>query len=233
MPEPTVTAEPGALPAAVLWDMDGTLVDTEPLWYAAEQALAARYGVPWTDADSDALVGMPPDVYGGAMVALGVRAPVEAVVGELVEVVRAALLADLSWQPGVLELLGELVAAGVPCAMVTMSYRSLAEPVAAGAPPGTFAVLVTGDEVTHGKPHPEPYLRAAGALGVAIEDCVAIEDSPPGISSAMASGARTIGVPHMVPVERRPGLSRMPSLAGVRLSDLARVHAGEVLDLIR
>lgn len=226
---PTVTSP--ALPAAVLWDMDGTLVDTEPLWIATERGVAERFGVAWTAELSASLIGMPLDVYAGLLVRQGVGLTPAAVIELMVAEVAAGLAEQVTWQPGVPALLADLAAAGVPCALVTMSYRSLAEPVLARAPEGAFRVLVAGDEVDHGKPHPEPYLRAAAALGVPIEDCVAIEDSPPGITSAMAAGARTIGVPHILPVEPRPGLSRVRSLAQVGLAELARVHAGEVLDL--
>jgi HAD superfamily hydrolase (TIGR01509 family) len=221
-----------ALPAAVLWDMDGTLVDTEPLWFAAEAAIAERHGVPWGPDLSAELVGMPLERYAQMLVDRGVELSAPDVVAALVDMVADGLDREVTWQPGVLDLLAELSDAGVPCALVTMSYRRLADVVVAQAPAGTFRVVVTGDDVEHGKPHPEPYLRAAAALGVAPHRCVALEDSPPGIGSALASGARTIGVPHMVPVEPRPGLSRVPTLVGLGLADLARVVAGEDLDLL-
>ncbi|MCV2394812.1 HAD family hydrolase [Actinotalea sp. M2MS4P-6] len=220
------------LPAAVLWDMDGTLIDTEPLWFAAEAALAARHGVAWGPELSEGLVGMPLDVYGATLVEHGVDLTVDQVVAELVAEVRGGLVDGVTWQPGVRDLLTGLAAAGVPCALVTMSYRELAEPVVAQAPPGAFRVVVAGQDVEQGKPHPEPYQRAAAALGVPIGRCVAIEDSPPGITSAMAAGARTLGVPHIVDVTPRPGLSRVPSLAEVDLAMLAAIGAGQVLDLL-
>src|SRR5690606_12389082 len=120
------------------------------------------------------------------------------------------------------ELLVALREAAVPCALVTMSYRQLAEPVVALAPEGAFQALVCGDDVERGKPHPEPYLRAADLLGVDVERCVAIEDSPTGIASARAAGAATLGVEAVVPVEAEPGLSRTPSLELVGLPMLTR-----------
>lgn len=226
------TADRTALPAAVLWDMDGTLVDTEPLWFAAEAAIAERHGVPWGPELSAQLVGMPLDRYAQMLVERGVELSATDVVAALVDMVAAGLDHDVTWQPGVLDLLAELSAAHVPCALVTMSYRRLADTVVARAPAGAFQVVVSGDDVEHGKPHPEPYLRAAAELGVEPHRCVALEDSPPGIGSAMAAGARTVGVPHMVPVEPRPGLSRVPTLAGIGLADLARIAGGEDLDLL-
>ncbi len=220
------------LPTAVLWDMDGTLVDTEPLWFAAEAALAARHRVAWGPELSSELVGMPLEVYGAARVAQGVDLTVAQGVDELVAEVRVGLLAEIGWRPGVPELLAALAEAGVPCAMVTMSYRALAEPVVAQAPDGVFGVIVAGEDVEQGKPHPEPYLRAAAALGIEPGRCVAIEDSPPGISSAMAAGARTLGVPHLLEVEPRPGICGARSVAGTVLGVGPELGAGRVVDLL-
>lgn len=220
-----------ALPKAVLWDMDGTLVDTEPYWMRAEHELVALHGGTWTHEDALSIVGQPLLVSGARLQAAGVPLEPADIVTWLVDRVNAQLREEVPWRPGVRELLRDLADAGVPCAIVTMSYRSQAEAVAAGAPDGTFALLVTGDEVTHGKPHPEPYLTAAAGLGVAVEDCVAIEDSPVGIASAVASGAHVLGVEAVVPVEARPGLSRARTLAHVDLATLGRLAAGEVLDL--
>nr|WP_308121833.1 HAD family phosphatase [Actinotalea ferrariae] len=220
------------LPAAVLWDMDGTLVDTEPAWMAAEVALVAEFGGVWTDEDSLRMIGMPLLTAAGILRAHGVDLPEDAIVERLVASVVAAVGRDLVWQPGARELLGAVRDAGIPCALVTMSYRNLAEAVVGQAPPGTFDLLVTGDEVTHGKPHPEPYLRAADLLGVDITRCVAVEDSPPGVASALASGARTLGVQHIARVEAQPGLSRAGSLAQIGLDDLRALVRGDVLDLL-
>jgi HAD superfamily hydrolase (TIGR01509 family) len=212
--------------------MDGTLVDTEPRWMAAEVSLMADFGHPWTSTDHAELIGMPLLTAAGVLRERGADLAPEAIVDRLLGEVLASLDGDVPWQPGVLELLAALRAADVPCAMVTMSYRNLAEAVAAGAPVGTFEVIVGGDEVVDGKPHPESYLRAADRLGVDVSACVAIEDSVPGIASAYASGARTIGVQQAVPVERRPGLSRVGAVGRIGLAELARVASGETIDLL-
>lgn len=219
-------------PAAVLWDMDGTLVDTEPLWFAAEGDLVARFGGEWTAERAHQMVGLA--LMDGARVlqGYGVDLPAEQIVEEMLDHVVAGLAAGVVWQPGVRELLDELVAEGVPCALVTMSFRRFVDAVVEQAPSGAFAAVVAGDDVSVGKPDPEPYLHAARLLGVDPADCVAIEDSPPGITAALASGARTLGVEHIVPVAPRPGLSRVPSLEGVGLADLRRIAGGEDLDLL-
>lgn len=218
------------LPQAVLLDMDGTLVDTEPYWMAAEHELTARHGVTWTHEDALGLVGNPLTVSAKVLHDAGVAMEQADIVDWLVAAVKTRIEHTVPWRPGMLDLLASLKDAGVPCAIVTMSYRELAEGVAAGVPEGTFATIVPGDEVTHGKPHPEPYLTAAQRLGVDVTGCVAVEDSPVGISSALASGARTIGVEAVVPVAARPGLSRLRTFDGVGLETIARVAAREVVD---
>ncbi|MFC8921736.1 HAD family hydrolase [Cellulosimicrobium sp. NPDC057127] len=221
------------LPAAVLWDMDGTLVDTEPYWIAAEHELVEAHGGTWTHEDAMQLVGNP--LLTSAQILRdrgGVDLPVEEIVRYLLGRVIEQVQVEVPWQPGARELLGQLRDAGVPCALVTMSYRELAGPVAALAPDDAFAVLVCGDEVERGKPDPEPYLVAAERLGVDVTRCVAIEDSPAGIASARASGAATLGVEAVVPVEPAPGLSRAPSLELVDLAMLARIVGGDPVDLL-
>ncbi len=233
VPRDSSAAVPAAaLPAAVLFDMDGTLVDSEPYWMLAEREIVAAHGATWTHEDALGAVGQALLTTGAMLHDAGVPLEPAEIVTWLVARVNEQLREAVPWRPGVLELLDDLRAAEVPCAIVTMSYRSQAQVVADGAPAGTFAHLVTGDEVTHGKPHPEPYLVAAGLFDVRPQDCVAIEDSGPGITSALASGARTLGVPNEVPVPQRPGLSRAASLKQVDLEVLGRIGSGEVVDLL-
>jgi HAD superfamily hydrolase (TIGR01509 family) len=140
---------------------------------------------------------------------------VDHVVNLLLDGVIERVTARIPWQPGARELLASLQRAGVPCALVTMSWRRFADAVVHALPPGSFQVVVTGDEVAHGKPHPQPYLRAAELLGVDPRQCVAIEDSPTGIRSAMAAGCVTVGVPHILPLAAQPGLRIEPTLQGL------------------
>ncbi len=214
-------------PAAVLWDMDGTLVDTEPYWFDVEFELVAEFGGTWTDADARSLVGF--DLLDSAH-ELRARGSVDLepvdVVERMLDGVIQRIAEQLPWRPGARELLGECVAAGIPCVMVTMSWRRLADAVITSAPPGSFVASITGDEVHHGKPDPEPYEAAAGALGVDPADCVAIEDSPTGVASALAAGCATLGVPHVVPIAAAPGLTLVDSLVGIGVADLRRLRAG-------
>ncbi len=219
-----------ALPAAVLWDMDGTLVDTEPYWIAAEHELVAAHGGTWSHEQALQLVGNSLLASARILQEAGVRLEPDEIVDYLLDRVVDAVRRHVPWRPGARELLAAIAEAGVPCALVTMSYRRFAAEVVAHTD-GALRVVVTGDDVVNGKPHPESYLTAAQKLGVRVEDCVAIEDSPTGITSALASGARTLGVEAVVPIEPRPGLSRAGSLERVTLRHLAQMRAGHVLDL--
>ena len=216
------------LPAAVLWDMDGTLVDTEPYWIAAEHELVAEHGGAWTDEHGHALVGNPLLVSAEYIrVHGGVDLPPAEIVEQLLDRVVAAVEENVPWCPGVPALLAETADAGVPCALVTMSYARLAAAVTRHLPRGTFRAVVTGDEVRHGKPDPESYLTAAARLGVAAGACLALEDSPAGVASAEAAGVPVIAVPHVVPLPPGPGRVVVPTLAGTTLEELyalARRH---------
>ncbi|MFE6970056.1 HAD family hydrolase [Isoptericola sp. NPDC057653] len=222
------------LPAAVLWDMDGTLVDTEPYWIEAEHELVAEHGGTWSHEQALQLVGNALTVSAQILRDQGgVDLPVDAIVRRLLGRVVEQVRVRVPWQPGALGLLTGLAEAGVPCALVTMSYAELAEEVVSRGPAGAFVTLVTGDQVERGKPDPEPYLVAAERLGVDPAACVAIEDSPTGIASARAAGVTTLGVEAVVPVPQLDGLSRASSLEAVDVATIARIGAGEVLDLSR
>jgi len=219
------------LPAAVLWDMDGTLVDSEHHWFHGMRELAARHQVEWTEEDSLACVGLALLDTGDRMRAKGLKMSSPEIVDHLVDYVAACLGRLIEWRSGSLEILSELAAAGVPCALVTMSYRKIAQQVVDAAPAGSLRVLVTGDDVQHGKPHPEPYLKAAALLGVDPAQCVAVEDSVVGITSAEAAGTHGIVVRGLTPVPVAPGRSFVADLSLLTLDGLRSVAAGDVLDL--
>ncbi len=212
-------------PAAVLFDLDGTLIDTEPLWMAAEDRLAAEFGIGWTEADKASLVGI--DLWDGARVfiAKGVPLEADAIVARLVGEVLDGLGSALPARPGAIELLRALRADGVPVALVTMSTRAIVDRVEAtladhlGIAP--FDATVAGDDCERGKPDPEPYERGLALLGVAAADAVAVEDSFTGARSALAAGLTTIGVPHAVDVSQLAGVVHWPTLAGRTPGDLA------------
>lgn len=222
-----MTSDSHALPAAVLWDMDGTLIDTEPYWIAEETALVEEAGGTWSVEDGLALVGN--DLITSARKILA-RTPVQATPEEVVHRLLAGVTArtreHLPWRPGARELLEECVAAGVPCALVTMSWTDFAGVLVEAMPAGTFATVVTGDQVEQGKPHPEAYLEAARRLGVDPSACVAIEDSPTGVASSTAAGVPTVAVPHAVGIPSVPLAVQVPSLVGLSVGGLVELTAG-------
>jgi HAD superfamily hydrolase (TIGR01509 family) len=188
--------------AAVLWDLDGTLIDSEPLWMAGEHELAEAHGKAWTQEDGLALVGNSL-IESAHYIKERLESELspEDIVDFLVTRLAADLVREIPWRPGAVELVTALDEAMVPQAVVTMSYAAIARPVAAVLP---FAAVVSGDQVTNGKPHPEPYLRAAELLGVDAADCLAIEDSGTGATSANAAGCHVLVVPHFVNVPDAP-----------------------------
>lgn len=213
-------------PAAVLWDMDGTLVDTEPLWIRAEFALAESMGAQWTEEHSEHLIGQALLTSGEYIREhMGIDLTPHQIVDRLLSHVVDGMGDDVPWRPGALELLAELRADGVPCGLVTMSWQPLVAPVLRALPEGSFATVVTGDIVSQGKPHPEPYLTAARNLGLAPEDCLAIEDSHTGASSAEAAGCAVLVVPHHVAVpsgDRRIFRDTLAGLTSAGLSGAVR-----------
>lgn len=215
-------AEPTrALPAALLLDMDGTIVDSEPYWMAEERALVEAHGGTWSEQQAHSLVGQALVVSASIIREQGpVDLPVEQIVEQLMGGVIRRFVAQVPWRPGAQELIADAARRGVPCALVTMSYTAFARELVARLPEATFAAVVTGDLVTHGKPHPEPYLTACSLLGVAPGDALAVEDSPTGARSAVAAGVPTIAVPLVVPVEDSVGATVVETLAGQDVASL-------------
>ena len=216
---------PKTYPAAVLFDMDGTLIDSEHHWLSSEQELAASWGASWTSDDGEALIGV--SLYQSTQL-IKEKLGIDLTPGEISEILTDAVMqkldAEIVWRPGVLELMADLKANGVKTALVTMSMRRMALRVAAKLPVGAFDVVVAGDDVTNGKPHPEPYLLAAEQLGVDINDCIAFEDSVTGLTSAEASGAIAIGIPNIVRLPEQAGRLIWPTLQGVYVETLAGLH---------
>ena len=212
-------------PAAVLWDMDGTIVDSEHYWLSSEQELAASAGKIWTEQDGINMIGM--SLYDSSRLIkqkLDLELETDEIIDRLTNSVISKLDRSLPWRPGAKELLKAVRDAGIPTALVTMSMRRNADAVVARMGFDAFDEIIAGDQVAHGKPHPEPYLKAAEKLGVNIEHCIAFEDSISGLHSAEASGAIAIGVPNLVQIPNRPGRILWPTLIGVTVADLQEIY---------
>ncbi len=203
--------------------MDGTIVDTEPYWIAAEFEIVELYGDTWSHEHAKAVVGF--DLLDSGEYLRqhgGVRLSAPEIVELLLDRVVARLRHEVPWRPGARELMDAVRKTGIPSALVTMSWRRFADEVVQCLPDGSFEAIVVGDEVTEGKPHPEPYLLAADKLGVDPSECLAIEDSPTGARSALAAGRWVLGVPNVVniPSDLGPRLRLVSTLAGLSIDDL-------------
>ncbi len=211
-----------SLPKAVLWDMDGTLVDSEPYWLLSESALAEDYGKVWTQESGNYLIGK--SLYESSAFLkdhLDIKdLSAQQIIDRLTDSVLSKLQHYLPWRPGALELLMELKQAGVKTALVTMSLRRMALAVAEAIPFQAFDVVVAGDDVTHGKPHPEPYEKAAALLGCKPSECIAIEDSTTGLRSAEAAGCLPLGIVNLMPLEQTGTRVIRQSLTGMNLDAL-------------
>jgi HAD superfamily hydrolase (TIGR01509 family) len=216
------------LPAAVLFDLDGTLVDSEHYWMLSERKLAQEHNADWSPQDGLDLVGM--SLYDSSVIIgrkLGSALAADEIIDRLTAVVIEQLKVALPWRPGARELLLHLKEAGVKTALVTMSMRRMALAVADAVGFDAFDVVVAGDDVDQGKPHPEAYLRAAELLGVKPGDCVAFEDSVPGLASAEAAGTKAVGIPHLVKLEEIEGRTLWPTLEGLTLTHLKQLFEQE------
>ncbi|WP_308220672.1 HAD family phosphatase [Microbacterium sp. USTB-Y] len=213
-------------PRAVLWDMDGTLVDTEPYWMDAETDLIESFGGTWSHEQALQLVGNGLIDSAIILQGAGVKMGAQEIVDELTERVRVRLQQDgVPFRPGARELLRELRAAGVPTALVTMSLRRMAEDIVSLIGFDAFDVIVGGDDVERPKPFPDPYLQAADALGIDIADAVALEDSPTGLQSALSARAVAIGVPHIVELDGLGADALWKTLSGRGVDDVAAEFA--------
>jgi len=237
-------------PAALLLDLDGTLLDTVTVWQDAYRCLASELGVALSDDFWPMIAGRS---MRDSLVVLGPQVEThdpDELVGRLVRIAADDLAREdsvgWSWLPGARELLDLLLsdgrtgartaatgpatgmATGMATAVVTSAWRAFTVPLLAAALPDRdqdFGAVVCGDDVVRSKPSPDPYLRAAELLGVAPTDCLVIEDSPTGVAAAEAAGMVVLAVPHAGPVTRAAGRMVRGDLVGLTLEDLSALHA--------
>lgn len=209
------------LPKAVLWDMDGTLIDSEPHWLKSERQLAERLGGSWSEEDGLEMVGLSLTESTKLFAEkLGVDVPHDELLTELTDSVSKSLEQEIIWRPGARKLLQTLRRRGVKTALVTMSLRHMAQQVVDAIPFKAFDIIVAGDDVVYGKPHPEPYLKAASLLGVEPGECVAFEDSISGLLSAESAGTKAVGIPNVMMIPSREDRILWDSLEGKSMKDL-------------
>lgn len=204
-----------AFPHAVLFDHDGTLVDTEPLWEEAKENLAAEHGRIWTPEDTRAALGRPVAATIERMQQIGVPLGHDEMFRAVFEhSVRVLEDRELTFIDGIPELLEELSAAGIPAAIVTNASSALARHTASTAPADLFRAIIGTEEYAQGvrpKPDPDAYLTAARWLGVEPARCVVVEDSPAGAAAGVAAGIPTVVVPGQAPAEPGPGVLHLDS----------------------
>ena len=214
---------------AVLWDMDGTLVDSEKLWDVALHELYRLHGgVLSTEVRESTVGGSAETVMAVVFADLGLDpnpADVRRETDWLHEYVGGLFAQGLPWRPGAHELLEGLAVEGVPMALVTNTRRDLTDQALNSIGRQYFSATVCGDEVPRGKPAPDPYLRAAELLGVEPADCLAVEDSTTGTTAAEAAGCAVLVVPIDVPVPSTPRRRHADTLAGLAVPDLRAIHA--------
>jgi HAD superfamily hydrolase (TIGR01509 family) len=219
----------GSGPAAVLWDMDGTLVDSEKVWTISLADTAQWLGGELSTEAREAMVGSNMARSLALMFDdLGLERDPERIAQAgryLTDRTGELFAAGLEWRPGALDALRMVRAAGWPTALVTNTLRTLTEKALDSIGREHFTVTVCGDEVPHGKPDPDPYLRAAELLGVAARSCLAVEDSPTGATAAERAGCAVLVVPCDVAVPAGPRRVHRGSLLGLTPEDLKISYA--------
>jgi HAD superfamily hydrolase (TIGR01509 family) len=210
-----------SFPHAVLWDMDGTLIDSEPYWLASESEFASSRNSTWGPEDGLGVIGM--SLYESSKLLkarVGTDLEPQQIIDEITNGVLNRLDESIPWRPGARELLMLLRDNSIKTALVTGSMHRMAQRVAEALGFDAFDIIIGGDDVSKGKPHPESYLTAAAMLEVDPTHCVAFEDSLIGITAAEAAGTKAVGVSHIVEIPAQPGRILWPTLEGVQIKDL-------------
>ena len=201
--------------------MDGTLVDSEPLWLQAEIEIMEQVGCVWTAEDQIACLGGPRAKTERMMQEKsGNRMPPGYFGQQLDNLMELKLANDLRIYDGAVELVQDCKGYGLKVALVTASGFKLMKSVLSKFPEKLFDVVISGDDVVKSKPDPEPYLKAAKLLSVEIANSVVIEDSVTGVTAGLASGAQVIGIPHMVELPAHPKLRLVKQIGDINLSQL-------------
>ena len=208
----------------VLFDMDGTIIDSEPYWMRAERELVESFGGTWGEQQAYALVGSGLWNSASLLISAGVELEHEVIIDKLSARVREQISESVPWRPGARELMAEILQAGLPMALVTMSIGLNARAVSAALDhelgQKVFSAIISANDVERPKPDPEAYLAGAAAIGVDISDTLSFEDSSYGAASAFSAGSITIGIPLHVEIPQGSTHEQWESMAGTGLSDL-------------
>jgi len=208
--------------SAVFFDMDGLLVDSEPLWLISETQMMAEYGYEWLESDQAACLGGPLDRVGNYMSGLiGGKRDGNSLTLEIIERMVDRFKGDLPFMPGAIELIDDLTAHGVPLTLVSASPRSLVDAALSNFEVNPFVRSISSGDVKVSKPDPEGYLLAATSGGHEISNSLVLEDSLTGVTAAKASGAWVLAVPHLVPIEKSGRVDVTDSLANWSYEKLA------------
>ena len=211
---------------AVLFDMDGLTINSEPQWLLAEQELTGEFGYQWTVEDQAFCLGGPLSKVGQYMSDLtGGQADGPYFHKRLVELMSEKVRAHAEFMPGARELIQELSSLNVPLALVSASPRVIVEAALSHISPIPFQITISADEVVKTKPDPEGYLKAAKMLNARIRNSLILEDSLTGVTAARASGARVIAVPHLVKIEPDDQTRVIHSLEELSLAQLHEYFA--------
>ena len=212
--------------SAIFFDMDGLLVDSEPLWLESETEMMAQYGYQWLESDQATCLGGPLDRVGNYMSDLinGERDG-NSLMLEIIERMVVKFKGELPFMPGAVELINDLRAHGVELILVSASPRSLVDAALSNFQEIPFAKSISSNDVKVSKPDPEGYLLAASSGGHDVSNCLVLEDSLTGVTAAKASGAWVLAVPHLVAIEKNGRVDVTDSLVSWSYEKLALKYA--------
>ena len=215
--------------SAVFFDMDGLLVDSEPLWLESETEMMAQYGYHWLESDQAACLGGPLDRVGNYMSGLiGGKRDGNSLMLEIIDRMVGKFKGELPFMSGALDLINDLRSHDVELTLVSASPRSLVDAALSNFFESPFARSISSNDVKVTKPDPEGYLLAATSGGHEITNCLVLEDSLTGVTAAKASGAWVLAVPHLVPIEKLGRVDTTSSLASWSYEKLALKFAQDI-----
>ncbi len=207
--------------SAILFDMDGTLVDSEPLWLEAECEVMESVGASWSAQDQLSTLGGPRERTEKIMQEKSKNVKPYGFFGEQLDILMLKKLRNqLQILPNALDLINECRSFGLKIALVTASGGQLMQTVLTHFPINFFDITISADDVERTKPDPAPYLLAANRLDVKIENCVVVEDSITGVTAGLNSGAQVIGIPHLVSLPDHKKLRIVENLSEISLKKL-------------